>query len=256
MRFVRDTWLVFARLVLLTLRMPVWIVMAIVQPILWLVLFGGLFSSVAELPGFEGRSYVQYLAPGIAIMTALFGSAHSGLALLGEIERGVLDRLLVTPVARGALIAGRVSHAALQVLLQSALLLAVASLRGASAPGGLAGWLVVCVSAAFLGGAVAAISNALALLTQRQEIVIAIMNFLLLPLVYLSSMLMSPGLMPGWIAAASRVNPVDWAVRAARAGFEAQGADAVAPPLAMLWLFATVMIGLATLAFRRYRRSL
>jgi len=256
MRFARDTWLVFVRLVQLTVRMPVWIVMAIVQPILWLVLFGGLFRSVADLPGFEGASYAQYLAPGIAIMTALFGSAHSGLSLLGEIERGVLDRFLVTPVARGALIAGRVSHAALQVLLQSALLLAVAALRGATTRGGLAGWLIVCASAALLGGAVAAISNALALLTLRQEITIAIMNFLLLPLVYLSSMLMASGLMPGWIAAASRFNPVDWAVRAARAGFEGRGLQAVAAPMALLAVFTVVMVGLATLTFRRYRRSL
>lgn len=256
MRLVRDTWLVFARLVHLTLRMPVWIVMAIVQPIVWLILFGGLFRSVVALPGFGGASYVQYLAPGVAIMTALFGASHSGLSLLGEIDRGVLDRFLVTPVSRGALMAGRVSHAALQVLFQSGLLLAVAAWRGAAARGGFEGWLIVCVAAAFLGGAVAAISNALALLTQRQEIVIAIMNFVLLPLPFLSSMLISPDLMPGPIAAVARFNPVDWAVRAARAGFEGRPLAEVAPPLALSWAFATLMIGLATLAFRRYRRSL
>lgn len=253
--FVRDTWLIFGRLVRLTVRMPIWIVMAVVQPVVWVVLFGALFQSVARLPGFEGTSYIQYLAPGVAMMTALFGSAHSGLALLGDIERGVLDRMLATPVARGALIAGRVTHAAAQVILQVGIILFVAWLRGASSRGGPAGIALVCISAAFLGGSVAALSNGLALLARRQEIVIAIMNFALLPMIYLSSMLMSSGLMPGWISSAARFNPVNWAVRAARAGYEGQGFAAELPPLVLLAIFATVCVGIATLAFRRYRRA-
>ncbi len=253
--FVRDTWLIFMRLVRLTIRMPIWIVMAVVQPVVWVVLFGALFQSVAKLPGFEGTSYIQFLAPGVAMMTALFGSAHSGLALLGDIDRGVLDRLLATPVSRSALIAGRVTHAAAQVILQSGILLAVAGLRGAEPRGGIVGIGLVCLAASFLGGAVAALSNGLALLARRQEIIIAVMNFVLLPMMYLSSMLMSKSLMPGWIAAASTFNPVNWAVRAGRAGYEGQGMAAELPPLLMLWAFATICIALATLAFRRYRRA-
>ncbi len=99
LHFVRDTWLVLVRLVRLTIRMPVWIVMAVVQPVIWVVLFGALFGSVAKLPGFDATSYIQYLAPGVAIMTALFGSAHSGLSMLGDVERGILDRMLATPVS-------------------------------------------------------------------------------------------------------------------------------------------------------------
>jgi ABC-2 type transport system permease protein len=142
-----------------------------------------------------------------------------------------------------------------QVILQAGIILFVSWLRGAEPRGGVIGIAIVCVSAAFLGGAVAALSNGLALLAPRQEIVIAVMNFVLLPMIYLSSMLMSAGLMPAWIAAAARFNPVNWAVRAGRAGFEGKGLAAELPPLVLLWAFATVCVGLATLAFRRYRRA-
>ena len=256
MKPVRDGWLVFLRLLRLTLRMPVWIAMAVVQPILWVVLFGGLFGAVARLPEFGVGSYVQYLAPGVAIMTALFGSAHSGLSLLGDIDRGVLDRMLVSPVARGALIAGRVGHAAFLVVFQASIILAVAGWRGAQMRGGAAGIAVVCLAAALLSASVSAVSNGLALLARRTEILIAIMNFFLLPMIYLSTMLMSERLMPGWIASVARFNPVNWAVVAARAGYEGAGFAAALPALAALWVFAAGCVAAATLAFGRYRRSL
>lgn len=256
MKLVRDSWLVFVRLLRLTLRMPVWVAMAVVQPILWVVLFGGLFGAVARLPGFGSESYVQYLAPGVAMMTALFGSAHTGLAMLADIDRGVLDRMLASPVSRGALIAGRVSHSAFLVVFQSSIILGVAGWRGAEMRGGVTGFAVVCFAAACLSASVAAVSNGLALLVRRTEIIIAIMNFFLLPMIYLSTMLMSERLMPGWIAAVARFNPVNWAVVAARAGYEGAGLAAALPELLALWLFAIGSVGAATLAFRRYRRSL
>jgi ABC-2 type transport system permease protein len=254
--FLRDTLLIVDRLIRLTLRMPVWLLMAVVQPIIWVVLFGGLFRAVVDLPGFGATSYNQYLAPGVAMMTALFGSAHSGLALLGDVDRGVLDRMLATPMARAALITGRVIHSGIQVVFQAGIILGVAALRGAELRGGVVGVAVVCFAAACLGGAVAAISNGLALVARRQEIVIAVMNFVLLPMMYLSSMLMSASLMPSWIAAAARWNPVDWAVVAARAGFEGQGMARAMPPLLALASFTLACILFATFAFRAYRRTL
>ena len=106
MDFLRDTWHLLVRLLWATVRMPVFVLISIVQPILWVLLFGQLFRAVTTIPGFGASSYVQFLAPGISIMTALFGAAYSGMGMLVDIDRGVLDRLLATPVARGALIAG------------------------------------------------------------------------------------------------------------------------------------------------------
>lgn len=256
MEFIRDTWYLFVRLVQATRRMPVFLIISIVQPILWVLLFSQLFGAVTTIPGFESDSYVQFLAPGIAIMTALFSSAYSGMGLLGDIERGVLDRLLATPARRGALIAARILHSGVQVVLQASIILVVAAFLGARPRGGLLGLAVVLLAASLLSAGFAGLSNAIALLTRRQELVIAVMNFTVLPMTFLSSMIMSRNLMPGWILSISRFNPVNWAVVAARDGFEGQAGGEMALSLALL--AATALLGgtLATRAFHRYQRAM
>jgi ABC-2 type transport system permease protein len=256
MGFLRDTWNLFRRLVRQTQRMPVFLLLAIVQPVLWVGIFGQLFRRVTSIPGFGESSYTQFLAPGIAMMTALFGSAHSGLGMLADIDRGVLDRLLTTPARRGAVIAGRVVHAGVQVLLQAVIILGVAALLGARPHGGASGVLLVLVTAALLGGGFAAFSNALALYARRQEIVIAVMNFILLPSIFLSSMMMSQGLMPGWIRTAARFNPVNWAVTAARDAYEGRAGEELLVSLALLAGFTLLCGAAATRSFRRYQDSM
>ena len=256
MEFLRDTWHLFLRLIRATMRMPVFVIISIVQPVLWVLLFGQLFKSVTTIPGFGASSYVQFLAPGISIMTALFGAAYSGMGLLADIDRGVLDRLLATPVSRGALIAGRILHAAVQVVVQAAIILLVAVILGARPHGGLPGVLAVFLSASLLGAAFAGFSNALALIARRQELVIAAMNFVVLPSTFLSSMIMSRNLMPGWIRGVSRFNPVNWAVTAARDGFEGRAPSEMLLCLALLAAFALVCGFLATRSFGRYRKAM
>ena len=256
MEFLRDTWHLFLRLIRATMRMPVFVIISIVQPVLWVLLFGQLFKSVTTIPGFGASSYVQFLAPGISIMTALFGAAYSGMGLLADIDRGVLDRLLATPVSRGALIAGRILHAAVQVVVQAAIILLVAVILGARPHGGLPGVLAVFLSASLLGSAFAGFSNALALIARRQELVIAAMNFVVLPSTFLSSMIMSRNLMPGWIRGVSRFNPVNWAVTAARDGFEGRASSEMLLCLALLAGFALICGFLATRSFGRYRKAM
>jgi ABC-2 type transport system permease protein len=256
MEFLRDTWYLFLRLVRATMRMPVFVIISIVQPILWVLLFGQLFRSVTTIPGFGSDSYVQFLAPGISIMTALFSAAYSGMGIIGDIDRGVLDRLLATPVSRGALIGGRILHSAVQVILQAGIILLVAFLLGARPHGGVVGVLAVLFTASLLGAAFSSFSNGLALLARRQELVIAVMNFTVLPMTFLSSMIMSRNLMPQWIRGVSRFNPVNWAVTAARDGFEGRSSSEMWLCLALLAGFALVCAFLATRAFERYRRAM
>src|SRR6185295_14595276 len=170
---------------------------------------------------------------------------YSGMGMIGDIDRGVLDRLLATPACRGALIAGRILHAAVQVILQAAIILGVAFLLGARPHGGVLGVLVVLFTAYLLGAAFASFSNGLALLARRQELVIAVMNFIVLPMTFLSSMIMSRNLMPRWIRGVSRFNPVNWAVTAARDGFQGQFTSEMALSLALLAAFALVCTILA-----------
>ncbi len=249
-----DLWYLFLRLARANLRMPVFMLISLVQPLVWVVLFGQLFASMARLPELGGRSYVQFLAPGISIMTALFAAAYSGMGMLGDIDRGVLDRMLATPVARGALLAARILMSSVQVVVQCAIILAVAAAIGARPHGGPGGVAAVLLAAALLGAAVAACSNALALVARRQEVVIAVMNFVVLPATFSSSMLIAGNLIPPWIRWLARFNPVNWAVVAARGGFEGAW-RAVLPSLVALAAFALAAGWLASLTFRRYRRA-
>jgi ABC-2 type transport system permease protein len=255
MKFIQDVLHLLARQWRITMRMPIFLVVSIVQPITWMLLFSQLFGKITMLGGF-GSSYVQFLAPGIAIMSALFGSGYAGMGLLNDIDRGVVDRLLATPVTRSALIVARVLHACMTVSVQGSVILGVAMILGARPKAGIASFGAVLLAAALLGGGMAGISNAMAIITRRQEAMFAVLNFTMLPMVYLSSMIMAKNLMPNWIRTVCRYNPVDWAVTVARNGFEGKEWASVGYHSLALAGFTVFFAMLATRAFRRYRASM
>jgi ABC-2 type transport system permease protein len=226
MKAIRDTLQLFMREIRISLRMPIWIIISIVQPIIWLLLFSQLFRVVGSLGSFPGGSYLGFLAPGLAIMSSLFSSAYGGMGLLRDIERGFVDRLLATPASRGALIGARVLHAAVTVMFQAAVILVISFVLGVR-PGSWA-------------------------LAGRYEILMALMNFTILPLTFLSTMIMSRPLMPGWMQAVTRFNPVDWAVSAARDGFDGTASGTLALHFLLLVAFMAVCWLLAARAFGRY----
>ena len=81
------------------LRQPIWLVFALTQPMFWLLLYSQLFRRIVDLPGFETDSYVQFLTPGIVVMTAFFGATWSGMSMIDDLDRGVIQRFLATPDA-------------------------------------------------------------------------------------------------------------------------------------------------------------
>lgn len=255
MSFLADTLHLLRRHIMTTVRIPVWMVVTLTQPVIWLLLYGQLFRKVVEIPGFDSGSYIQFLTPGVVIMTALFGSAWSGMGLIEDLDEGVMDRMLATPVHRGALIASRVLHAALTALVQSAIILAIGAVLGARFPGGAPAIVMILLLGALLGAGLSAISNGLALITRREETLIAVVNFFGLPLTFLSSAFMASQLMPGWIRAVARFNPVNWAVNGARDAMLGVNWDTVALQAALLAAFMVVCIMFATQAFRLYRRT-
>ena len=255
MTFIADTLHLLLRHIRTTLRIPVWILVTLVQPIIWLALYGQLFKRVVEIPGFGSNSYIQFLTPGVVVMTALFGSAWSGMGLIQDLDQGVIDRMLATPVHRGALIAARVLHAALTVVVQSLIILAIGVVLGARIDGGVAGAVLVVVLAALLGSGFSAISNGVALLTRREETMIAVVNFFGLPLTFLSSAFMATALMPSWIKGISRANPLNWAVVGSRDAMLGQDWSTIGVNALLLLAFCLVAGFFATQSFRVYRRT-
>jgi ABC-2 type transport system permease protein len=237
-------------------RQPAYLLFTLVQPMVWLLLFGQLFRRVAELPGFGGN-YLDYLTPGVVVMTAMMSAGWSGTSIVQDMERGVMDRTLTSPIRRSALVTAGLAHQALVTVVQSLIMFATGLLAGARYPGGARGLLVVLACAVLVALIFAGLSNAVALLVHQQEALIAVAQFLVLPLAFLSSVMMAPALMPGWVARAARFNPVDWAAVASR---EALRADPdwglVLDRTALLAALAILMAWLAGRAYRVHQRSL
>lgn len=236
-------------------RQPWFIAGSLAQPLLWLLFFGALLAPVAEVPGFATRSYLDFLAPGMVVMGALFSSGWSGLGMIEDLDRGVTDRFLVTPVQRVSLLTGRILQGAVTTVVQSLVILALAAAAGARFPGGATGLAVLLAAAVLLSAAFTALSNGYALLVRREQSLVAVVQAVTLPLAFLSSTFMQPDLAPGWIRTAARFNPVHWAVEAGRGAATGSGSGGVAVRLGVLAAFAVVATLAATGAFRRYQRA-
>jgi len=236
-------------------RQPIWIAVTLVQPVIWLLLYGALFKSVVNIPGFHSGSSIQFLAPGIVVMTALFSSGWSGMAVIDDIDKGVVDRFLVSPAVRGSLIMGRLLQGTVVIVVQSLIIVGLALIVGARFPNAW-GVIVLIALASLLGASFGALSNGLALIARREETVIAVMNFVLLPLTFLSTTFMQRSLIPKWMQRAADVNPVNWAVEAGRAAV-LPGTDwgMVGTRVALLAGLCVVCLALSTRAFRAYQRS-
>ncbi len=249
-----DTWHLLVRHLRYSFRMPTWVVINLIEPLIWLVLYGQLFRSLVLLPGFPTSSYLQFFSPGVVVMTALFGSAWSGMGILTDIHFGVLEKYLVTPVSRTAIIAARVLHAAVTVAIQALVILLVAVILGARVSSGVGGALLIAGIAALLGITFSAMSNGAAIILRREEPLVALLNFVLMPLLFLSTAMMPSRLMPVWVADLAHFNPVNWAVGATRilvvAGWQwgPLGRD-----IGLMVVFAAVLVAFAaaTLHLRR-----
>jgi ABC-2 type transport system permease protein len=257
MTALRQSWQVTLRGLRAFARQPAYVAMTLTQPIIWLLLFGALFKAVSELPGFHGGSYIDYLTPGIVVMLAVSSAGWTGMGFIEDINAGVMDRMLVAPVWRGALNAGSVAYAALTIVVQTVLIVLLALLVGARYAGGPGGVLILILVAALLGAAFASLSNVVAVLARQREALIGAVSFVLLPLTFLSSALMQQSLVPGWIRTVAKFNPVNWAVEAGRsAAMEQIDWGLVASRVGLLVVLTLACATFATRAFATYQRSL
>lgn len=215
---LQSTWIIFGRALRQSLRNPVWIVMGLTTPLLYLVLFGPLLAPVASLPGFPVGDVWQVFVPGLLVTIAIFGSASVGFGLLNEMRSGVVERMRVTPVSRTSLLLGRALHDVVVIVVQAVLLILVAVLGfGLRAP--VVGVLVGVVMVGAVGLALACLSYTAALRLQTQESFAPLVQGLALPVLLLSGVLLPLTFAPGWLLVASWVNPLSWVVEGVRAAF-------------------------------------
>ncbi len=254
---LRHTYQVALRYVRALLRQPAWVGISLVQPIIWLLLFGALFKRTADIPGFTGGSYLEFLTPGVVVMLAITSAGWVGMGFIEDINRGTMDRLLVSPIWRGALNLGSVAQSVLSIVIQSVIVIGLSLAVGARFHNGAAGVAVLVAVAGLLGAVFASLSNGIAILTRQRETLIGIVTMVTLPLVFLSTALMQQALLPGWIRWIARFNPVNWA---AQAGQSAVGQDAdwglIASRVGFLALLLVASAAFATRAFNAYQRSI
>lgn len=237
-------------------RQPWLIGVSLVQPVIWLLLFGALFRRVVDIPGFDGGDYITFLTPGVALLSAVFSGGWSGMTVVTDINQGVLARFLVTPVRRGALLAGLLGYQAIVLAVQVLIIVGIGLAAGArfGHPG--IGVPVLVVGSVLLAVGAASLSHALALLLRQEESVIAAVQFVALPLMFLSSGLMSTDLASPWIRHVAAVNPVDWVAVAGRGALsDAPVWSDVTAHLGYLAAFAVVCGWLSVRAFGSYQRS-
>ncbi len=215
--FVRDTLTVFRRALRISLRNPVWSVMGLLQPVLYLSLFGPLLEPLA--PALGATNAYQLFVPGLLVQLGMFGALFVGFGLIGEWRDGVIEAERVTPAPRSALVLGRVLRDVLVICVQGVVLVSVAYLFGLRAP--VAGVIIGIVGAALLGAAFASISYAVALTLKSEDALAPLLNGFALPLLLLSGILLpiTAASAPAWLNRLSDVNPLKHIVNGIRAQF-------------------------------------
>ncbi|MYW65160.1 ABC transporter permease [Streptomyces sp. SID8379] len=251
-----QTWYMTQRQLMVFVRQPAYLIITLIQPVVWLFLFGNLFKNVVELGGFGTTSYLDYLVPGVVVMSALSSNMWAGMTTLDEIQRGTLDRFLVTPASRAALVNGNVVDNGLVTALQSVIIVLLGLAGGASYPGGFGGVVILVLASVLLGTVFGALSNALGMLVQERESIIGINTFLLLPLTFLSTAFMAESQMPGWMRHIADFNPLNWAMVAGRSAMsgDPEWSDVLTRGGALLAL-AVVAVWLSIRALRSYQRK-
>jgi ABC-2 type transport system permease protein len=217
--FVGDVWVNFKRWNLKAVRNPFVLVVSLVQPIIFLVLFTEVFGNVAGSAvnrGLPGISYETYLVPAIAIQVALAAAITSGVGLVNDIENGMFEKVLVTPMNRTAVFVGKTAAEVFRIAVQIAIILGLGVLLGAEIATGVVGVVGIVAVGILFSLWFVAFSNALAILTRDQESTIIGANLLQFPLLFLSSAFLPLAALPDWIQTFARLNPVTYGVDAAR----------------------------------------
>ncbi|RLM42000.1 ABC transporter permease [Haloarcula sp. Atlit-47R] len=218
--FVGDVWTNFKRWNLKAVRNPFVLVVSLVQPIIFLLLFTEVFGQIAggaiNRGGGAGISYETYLVPAIAIQVSLAAAITSGIGLVNDIEEGMFEKILATPMNRTAVFVGKTAAEVLRIVVQVGIILGLGVLLGAEIATGFVGAVGIMLIGLLFSLWFIALSNAAAVITKDQESTIIAANLLQFPLLFLSSAFLPLDALPEWIQTFARFNPVTYGVDAAR----------------------------------------
>ncbi len=210
-----DIQSLFTRALTKIIRNPILLFINLFTPLLFLLLFSQLLEKLTLLPGASG-SYLEYLTPGILVLNAVTGAALSGMSIVNDINSGFLQKMLLTPANRAAILLGRLMTDILVLIIQSAIILGVALLMGLTIATGIGGLLLIFITIILFDLAWAGLLLAVGMKTKKAETVSAIGQLLMFPLLFVSSAMFPVSIMPQWAQTVSDYNPVSYASDVAR----------------------------------------
>lgn len=214
--FVQETLAMTRRLFIQLQRCPSTLIAGVIQPLIWLVLFGALFQNVPQGLFGESSNYGQFLAAGIVVFTAFGGALNAGLPVMFDREFGFLNRFLVAPLAsRYSIVVASAIFIAAMSLVQTAAIIGLSALLGAGLPDPVGLGLVVLMVLTLVLG-VTALSLGLTFALPGHIELIAVIFVTNLPLLFASTALVPLDFMPGWLQVVASLNPLTYAIEPIR----------------------------------------
>jgi ABC transporter DrrB family efflux protein len=230
-------------------RTPELLVFSAVQPIIFVLLFNYVFGGAIQTPGVE---YIDFLIPGIVVMTVAFASFGTGIGLNEDLSKGMIDRFRSLPIARSAYLTGRILADTVRIMGNVLLLAGVGALLGLRFQAGPVPALGAFLLATAFGVAMAWVAALIGLAARNPETVNSVGFIWMLPLTFASSAFVPVASMPGWLQAFAEVNPITVNVDALRA--LVLGGPTATPVLQALAWIAGITVVFWVLAVRQYRR--
>lgn len=232
------------------------IFMIVIQPLVWLVLMGnsmaGLTSNPMAAKMLGTGNYLDFMTPGVMIMTALFGGVFGGTTIVWDRRTGFLNKMLAAPIHRAAIPLGKLLSVGLQTIVQALIIVIISLFLGVHFQTGLTGVIVMLLLAGIFGMFMGSISLSLASRIKSMESLMAISNFLTMPLMFTSNAMFPTSAMPHWLKAIAQVNPLSYAVHAMRT-ISTQGWiwHEIWPAVTALVLITAAVIALAIRLFSK-----
>jgi ABC transporter DrrB family efflux protein len=247
---VSDTLTISRRNLIVWYRVPAYIFFSVVQPVIFVLLFRYVFGGAIPVKG----GYVQFLLPGIIAQTAAFASFGTAIALAQELQKGVIDRLRSMPMARSAVLAGRLVADTVRMLVTILIIVAVGYAVGFRFTNGVLPAIAMIVLATVFGLAICCVAAYTGLAIGDEESVQSFGLIWLFPLTFVSSAFVPIATMPGWLQAFANNQPVTFVIDTMRAlalGNLPVGANLLK---SIAWL-AGIFIVFAPLSVRAYKRA-
>jgi len=224
MDFFVEVGGIFGRWLKKTFRRPSFVFFAMVQPIVWFLLFTQSFASIADIrqpTGVPGQfvtfrdltgtdSYLTFFSAAVIIQTVIASAMQSGIGMVTDIESGYMDKMRVAPIRRASILLGKVMSDGVRILLQSIIIVIMGVLLGVTFATGLGGVLIILIIAVLFGIAWSGISTFIALVTRNSEATLMISLLTTFPLLFLSTAVMPKAFLPSFVQSVATYNPITY----------------------------------------------